>query len=409
MNKKDVTVLRDLAQRYADECESDRNQKSKELWRRHNSLTTTRPLVFIASHWDTQAEILATLEPTKTEDFTDVENWLRLNIWQGSKINDDTVLNPWFTVAAPRQKATAGTWGIHLKVVRDSTSKGRRFMPVVKTRDDLIGLEATPHRVLEKECERTRQLREIFGDILPVHENRSTIYPVWGGTDLSEAAGALFGLEELHYLLYDEPDLVHELMAFTRDAVLANLKQSEAEGDWSTAEHNNYFMPPFVDDLPDPEPNSYGARLSQLWFFTHAQEFEAIGGQQHEEFLLNYQMPIMSLFGMVNYGCCETLDKKIDMLRKIPNLRRICIGPNASVELSADTIGRDYVLSWRPGPAMVGSGYSLDTCRGIVRKGFRESRGTHIELMLKEMMTIENDPQRLIDFAEMARLEAESL
>ena len=92
----------------------------------------------------------------------------------------------------------------------------------------------------------------------------------------------------------------------------------------------------------------------------------------------------------------------------VPNLRRICIGPNAEVKRSAEAIGGDYVLSWRPSPTMVGPGYSLEQCRDVVRQGFANSRGCHIELMLKEMMTIENDPQRLIDFADMAVAEAES-
>ena len=127
-----------------------------------------------------------------------------------------------------------------------------------------------------KVSDRDRQLlrdlaqRYLFGDILPVHESRSTFYPLWGGSDLSEAAGALFGLTELMYILYDKPELAHALMTFMRDAVIANLKQGEAAGDWSYAEHQDYFMPPFVDTLPDPKPNSYGAHLKDLWFFTHA-------------------------------------------------------------------------------------------------------------------------------------------
>ncbi|TFH05188.1 MAG: hypothetical protein E4H09_02395, partial [Spirochaetales bacterium] len=351
-------ILRDLARQYVEVCNADRNSLAAGLWRRHNSLLITRPLVIVSSFWDTVNEVRRIFEPARTEIFQDVEDWLKRMIWQGSCVDDDTVFNPWYTVDAPRQLPKVGVWGIEREVIRDSASRGWRCMPVVRSIEDLERLEATPHRVLEKDCERTRQLREILGDILPVHENRSTIYPVWGGTDLSEMAGALFGIEELLYLLYDDPAMVHHLMGFMRDAVISNLSQGEGAGDWSTAEHNNYFMPPFVHGLPDPAPNSHGARLKDLWFFTHAQEFEVVGREQHEEFLLQYQMPIMKLFGLVNYGCCETLDGKIDMLRQIPNLRRICIGPNADVRRSAEQVGRDYVLSWRPSPVMVGPGYS---------------------------------------------------
>lgn len=66
----------------------------------------------------------------------------------------------------------------------------------------------------------------------------------------------------------------------------------------------------------------------------------------------------------------------------------------------------DYIMSWRPNPALVGMGYSIDKCRKAVRRGIKDSRGSHIEIMLKELMTIENDPQRLIDFMNMAMAEA---
>ena len=45
----------------------------------------------------------------------------------------------------------------------------------------------------------------------------------------------------------------------------------------------------------------------------------------HEEFLFRYQLPIMEQAGLVAYGCCEDLTCKIDMLRQIPNLRRIAV------------------------------------------------------------------------------------
>jgi hypothetical protein len=353
-------LLLDLAKKYLEICHAERNQTAKALWRDHNSLRKTRPPVTIHSFWHTGPSIDPFLAPNETQAFGWVENWFKRQIWQGTNIQDDWVFLPWFTVRAPFQQPSRGIWGIDLDIATDKVSGGRRYMPVVKEVEQLKQLEATPHNVLAKDGEKTRQLRDIFGDILPVHEDRSTFYPLWGGTDLSEAAGALFGLTELMYMLYDNPEMVHTLMAFMRDAVVVNLKQGEAAGDWSYAEHKNYFMPPFVDSLPDPAPNSYGAKLKDLWFFTHAQEFEGVSARLHEEFLLDYQMPIMELFGWVAYGCCETLDKKIDLLRKIPNLRRICIGPTADVASSADQVGRDYILSWRPNPSMVGPGYDFD-------------------------------------------------
>lgn len=253
INNGDKQLLRDLAKQYLEICHSDRNQSAKLLWREHNSLRKTRPPVTIHSFWHTGPSIDQFLAPNETEAFGWVENWLKRQIWQGTNIQDDTVFLPWFTVRALFQQPSRGIWGFDLDIATDKVSGGRRYLPVVKELEQLNKLEATPHKVLVKDGETTCQLRDIFGDILPVHEDRSTFYPLWGGTDLSEAAGALFGLTELMYLLYDNPEMVHSLMVFMRDAVIANLKQGEAAGDWSYAEQNNYFMPPFVDDLPDPK------------------------------------------------------------------------------------------------------------------------------------------------------------
>jgi hypothetical protein len=247
-------------------------------------------------------------------------------------------------------------WGIELDVVRDQQSRGWRHMPVVNAIKQLNELQATPHVVIDDNTFDIEAVRDLLIDILPVHVKKSTVYPIWGGTDLSEAAGKLLGLQELMYLLYENPDLIHGLMRFMRDAVLAHLDQSEATGDWSTADNQNYGMPPDAHDLPEPKANSYEAKLKDLWFFTHAQEFEGVSPSQHQEFLLQYQMPIMEKFGLVNYGCCETLDDKIDILRTIPNLRRILMGPLADLKQGCEQIGGDYIVSWRPSPTIISAG-----------------------------------------------------
>ena len=95
----------------------------------------------------------------------------------------------------------------------------------------------------------------------------------------------------------------------------------------------------------------------QLWVFVASQETTAVGPRQFDEFMLQYQIPIMAPFGLVAYGCCEDLTRKIDVLRQIPNLRRIAVSPMADVAQCAEQIGQDYVFSYRPSPTdMVGYG-----------------------------------------------------
>ena len=123
--------------------------------------------------------------------------------------------------------------------------------------------------------------------------------------------------------------------------------------------------------------------------------------------MLRYQMPIMARFGLISYGCCEQLTDKIGELKKIPNLRRIGVAPVADVRKCAEQIGRDYVLSWKPNPAMVCVGFDANYVRSAIRQGLQDSRGCNVDVMLKDISTVQGHPERLKEWTQIAREEAE--
>lgn len=201
--------IRDLAKQYAAVCQSDRNARARGFWRDHNSLRKTRPLVVCG--WYFASRIRDEIEPhlpelvSTEQPFRALEDWLRLRLW-GATIPDDTVYYPWYVMRGRMRRASAGNWGVELERIYDDASRGWRNMPVVRKLEDIERLEATPHVCLDDDTPEIRAVRDLIGDILPVHVNKSTVYPIWGGTDLSEAPGGLFGLEELMYLLYEDGD-----------------------------------------------------------------------------------------------------------------------------------------------------------------------------------------------------------
>jgi len=183
-----------------------------------------------------------------------------------------------------------------------------------------------------------------------------------------------------------------------RDGVLRTHDQAEAAGDWGLASHNNQAMT-YSRELPDPAPDTDGVKRFQLWHFASAQEFALVSPQMHDEFLLQYQIPIAARFGLTAYGCCEDLTNKIDILRQIPNLRRIAATPWADVPKFAEQVGTDYVISWRPSPAnMICTGFDPDRVRKITREALTASRGLHIDITLKDIQTVEGEPQRLAEW-----------
>jgi len=112
--------------------------------------------------------------------------------------------------------------------------------------------------------------------------------------------------------------------------------------------------------------------------------------------MLQYQIPIMREFGLVAYGCCEDLTHKIDVLRQIPNLRRIAISPMADVARCAEQIGTDYVFSYRPSPAdMVAYGFDPQRIREILTEDLLACSACHVDITLKDVETVERDPERI--------------
>ena len=408
ISQHDRSVLRDLATQYKELCDSERNQQAIARWRNLNNLKSDRPLVYCNTGL-LGGEIRPHLPQCRVEDreLGHVEGWLLSQLWHAA-LGDDRVFYPWFQARAELFCHPEGVWGIAPDRMRDAQSRGWRNMPVLKKMEDLDRLKATEHRVIDPDPPLARKLRDIFGGILPVHVKRSTVYPVWGGTDLSEAPGTLFGLEELMYAIYDAPEMVHRFMTFTRDAVLENLKQGEAAGDWSTADSWYYLTPPHCDELPDPAPNSHGARLKDLAYFSHAQEFEAVSPAQHQAFLLDYQMPVMELFGKITYGCCDTLDTKLEILRKIPNLAKIVSGPLSDPACYPEGFGDDCVISWRPLGSIIATGrFDEDLQRKQIREGLEKLRGCQVEVHMHEPMTVQGDVSRISRWAQIAREEAE--
>lgn len=330
------------------------------------------------------------------------ELFLRNSLLHAS-MDDDWIYEPWITVQAVKQRPAEGLWGQHA----DKKQLGQAFItqPVAYTIEDIQKLTVTPHRIDEG---KTAELRDFYGEvfdgILDVCVSRRPIYFGLGGSDLSTSLSELLGLQNMMVAMLEEPELVHALAAFLQKAVLDQFESADVNGDWTP--HGGWWETegtPYCRELPDPNPRIGKNSAQNLWCFCAAQEFTLISPAMHEEFMLNYQLPILKRFGLVSYGCCENLTSKIHMLRSIPNLRRIGIAPTADVAKCAEQIGRDYVFAWRPNPAMVCAYFDRGTIREQLRNGLRAAEGCCVDIMLKDISTVQGEPERLNEWILLAK------
>ena len=401
-NSRDITVLRDLAKQYMDICHKPAQDERRELWRRQNSLERTRVLVLCnwLAAWHEAPEATPQCEDPF---FRPYETWLRQRIFQ-DWIGDDNIAEPWVTVRASVVGPPHSPWGVPYGRIQPGVHGGAwKNDPPLRTEADLEKLTVPAHVIDEEATARNvARLQEAIGDIIEVAVDRA---PLWSGwhADLSTDLGYLRGIDQFMLDMMDNREFLHRLLAFMRDGILKAQQEAEDAGDWSLANHNNQATP-YCRELEAPRPNALGVKRSQLWVFMAAQEYTLVSPAMHEEFMFDYQRPIMEQFGLSAYGCCEDLTQKMPQLRKIRNLRRVGVTPVADVAKSAEAIGDEYVYSWRPNPTdMICCGFDPDHIRKVVRIAMEATRGCHVDITLKDVQTIENEPERLRRWVEIVR------
>ena len=389
----DVTILRELASRYREITMLPVMDERRDLWRRHNSLKRTQPLIYVrAFAWQ---EMAASQLECRDPFFRDYENFFRQSLFRHT-FDDDFILEPWVTVRAACVTPSDGVWGLASPRTHSSEAHGSYVWDApLKTESDFDRLVAPHHSIDEDETtRRAEKLSAAIGDLLPIDIDRQPAYTVWNG-DISTQLAYLRGLEQIMWDIFDRPEWLHKLLAFMRDGIMRTHAEAEQAGHWGLSAHQNQAIP-YAEELPDPAPRSGAASRRQLWVFVASQETTAIGPAQFEQFMLKYQIPIMAPFGLVAYGCCEDLTHKIDTLRQIPNLRRIAVSPMANVAECAKQIGQDYVLSYRPSPTeMVGYGFDPVKVRETLTRDLDACGDCHVDITLKDVETVQHDPERV--------------
>ena len=135
-----------------------------------------------------------------------------------------------------------------------------------------------------------------------------------------------------------------------------------------------------------------------------AQMFSTVSPAMHDEFDIQYSIPLASRCAYTYYGCCEPLDDRIDKLKQYPNLRKVGCSPWANVERCAEQLGGDYVLSRKPNPANVAISTDPDQIRAEISETARLclKYGCPCDITLKDISTVSYKPQNLIVWAETA-------
>jgi hypothetical protein len=90
----------------------------------------------------------------------------------------------------------------------------------------------------------------------------------------------------------------------------------------------------------------------------------------------------------------------MDILKTIPNLRKVSMSPWADVVKMVDNSNGKYVLSYKPNPAMfAGDQWDAIESQKNLRETLEITRDCVVEVIMKDISTMRYQPQRLWEWS----------
>ena len=398
---REIQIVRELAKKYMEIAVSDRHVRMRKRFKDSNDLKIVRPpLIMEEIPWhemNMDGELSCVCED---KTLRDMEYFFRVQLFREKHFRCDNYIEPVWVVGKSFTNSGIGfeTEEKRLAVDQANNIVSHEYEDVL---EDEASLERYHDPVItaypEKDKENVARAEEILDGIMPVQlRGHGIYYPPW------DRISMLRGVEPILIDMYDRPEYLHKIMALFTRGMICEMDQMNALGLYDPGNLSLHCTPGQVTLDHEPDPEHYTSR--DIWFRTMAQMFSTVSPEAHDEFDIQYSIPLAKKCAFTYYGCCEPLSDRIDKLKQYPNLRKVGVSPWADVEKSAEALGGDYVLSRKPNPANV----AIETDPEVIRREIEETArlslkyGCPCDITLKDISTVSYKPKNLIIWAETA-------
>jgi hypothetical protein len=410
VSPEDKAVLRGLAQKVKQLSELPIQEERRRLWADHHSLKETRPLIFI----DPERAWFELIPHTGLQCRGNLARiWeFRLRkeiIWQEC-IKDDRAC----CASLPVQHVYSESgFGIDWETRGGENGGSYRIMPGLTDYDDLGKMH---FRKIEIDYEKTNQLlsvaHDVFDGLLNVHIENSW----WYSFGLTDKVIHLRGFNNFLTDFYEYPDELHALMKFLSDDAMNRLDFLENNKLLSLnngCEDMGTGGFGWCDELPGEPFDPGWVRPRNMWGYGESQETVSVSPEMFAEFVLPYQIPLLSRFGLNAYGCCEDLKLRIPVItEKIPRLRKITVSPWSDTKKMAELIGKNFVYCWKMNPAYIASETVYEEkIRESAGEAFSAARkhGCPVEVLARDIQTLASRMENAVLWVRIMREESKKI
>jgi hypothetical protein len=411
LRRRDKDVLRRLAEELAPIAVLPVHREKARLWQKLNDLQSERPMVWINEiPWhemnvDNELTLL-----TEHPWARDQERELRRTLYQWRHLPGDMIVSDFLACPLAVHSTDFGIIEDVDVVKTDDASDivSRHYHIQIRDFADLekIKMPVVTHNEVATQY-RYQAMCDVLGDIMPVRKLGQTHiwFTPW------DYLCRWWGIQEAMLDLIERPDLVNAAVERMVDAWMVELDQFVALNALALDCNNTRVGSGgygYTRELPGADFDPNYVRPHNMWGCSNAQVFSEVSPQMHWEFAMRHDLRWLERWALTYYGCCEPLHQKIDLLRKIPNLRKLSASPRCDSQRVVREVGTDYVLSRKPNPAILAEDdWQPQRARQETAEFLEVARGCHVELIMKDISTVRYQPQRLWEWAAIAMEVAE--
>jgi hypothetical protein len=278
------------------------------------------------------------------------------------------------------------------------------FYNQIKTEDDISKIKDP---VIEVDYRRTEEFYQlysrIFDGIMPVRKRGAHGFWFAPWDDIV----AWMEPENMFVGMVERPDFMRKVIERTMDAYISGLEQYEqlgilARNDCNVRIGSGAYG--YTKELPLEDFDENHIRTIDLWGSSVSQIFGSVSPEMQQEYGLAYEQEWLKRFTLTYYGCCEALHDKIEILDSIPNLRKVSLSPWADIKRACEKMKGKYVASIKPSPVdFARENWDVEDEMGKLRRKLEDSRGCNVEVVLKDLISVRLQPQRVWQWVEKAQ------
>ncbi len=385
ISKNDRMVLRELGHRTAAAAADPVNDERREVCRRIDHNEGGRPSLYIYQEPWSELNQGGELDVRCQDAFCrEIELRMRQRLYAWEHHPGDMVMS---AVSEQPYCIRDSGFGIEEDVDTVSTDPAndvvsRHFHIQIQDESDIAKIKEP---VVIHDARRTEELYqkrcEIFSGILEVQKTRCSGFWFAPWDELVRWTG----VQEVLMDMALRPEFVHRAIERLVDCWVKRLDQYEAQG---------------LLSAPPAELSVHGA----------SQIFSEVSPTMHREFAFEHEARFIRRFGRAYYGCCEPLHDKVDICAEcFPNLYKLSMSPWVNFPVAVKNVAKRFVFAWKPNPALLAY-EKWDP--GLIRNDIREKlalaaeAGCSVEIHLKDLSTVRNEPRRLTEWNRIAKEEA---